>query len=135
MSQFITDSSVWIDYFNGIENKETEFLNRGIEHDQRIAICPAILQEVLQGIRDDLKFALVREEMMNVDILEWDILTASIEAASLFRSLKKKGITIRNGVDCLIASYAIQYNIPLLHRDKDFEKIALHSPLKIVSIK
>ena len=53
-------------------------------------------------------------------------------AANLYRTLRRKGITIRNAVDCIIASVAIEHDIPLLHNDRDFNAIAALGDLKIV---
>ena len=133
MASFIADSSVWIDFFNGRINNETDFLSRKIKADEPIAICPPILQEVLQGIRDDGKFEIVKDMMLDLEMLDWNFLTATTKAIDLYRSLRKNGITIRKGIDCLFACYAIEYNIPILHRDKDFEKIASRSLLKVIA--
>jgi predicted nucleic acid-binding protein len=56
----------------------------------------------------------------------------AIEAANLYRKLRKKGITVRKPNDCLIAVYAIRNNIALLQDDKDFQLIAKYSKLKII---
>jgi len=54
-----------------------------------------------------------------------------LRAAELYKSLRKKGITIRKPVDCMIASVAIEYDIQLLHNDRDFDHIAKRSKLRI----
>ena len=63
-----------------------------------------------------------------------DILSATDYAVDLCRHLRKKGITIKKSVDCLIASYAILTDMYLLHSDKDFEQIAGESRLKIYKV-
>jgi predicted nucleic acid-binding protein len=97
--------------------------------------CPIILQEILQGIRKDSDYRKVKDIVLSYPILKMDPVQAAIEAANLYRDLRKKGLTIRKSNDCLIASYAIKYNIPLLHNDSDFDLIASRSHLKIASIK
>lgn len=62
-----------------------------------------------------------------------DPVEAAIEAASLFRFLRKKGVTIRKPNDCLIAHYAIFYDVPILHSDVDFDQIARHTALRIAA--
>ncbi|MFH0939475.1 MAG: PIN domain-containing protein [Planctomycetota bacterium] len=54
------------------------------------------------------------------------------KCASLNRALRCKGITIRNAVDCMIASVAIEHDIPLLHNDRDFDYMAAFGSLKVV---
>ena len=64
-------------------------------------------------------------------MVDIDVMYATNYAVDLYRQLRKKGITIRKSVDCLIASYAILTDMYLLHNDKDFEYIAKESRLKI----
>ena len=52
-----------------------------------------------------------------------------------YRSLGKWGVMIRKPVDCMIVCVAIEYDIPLLHNDRDFNHIAEHSELKILKTK
>jgi len=52
-------------------------------------------------------------------------------AIDLYRSLRKKGITVRKPYDCLIASYAILEDLFLLHNDSDFKQMENNCKLKI----
>lgn len=63
-----------------------------------------------------------------------DPVEAAISAATLYRMLRKKGVTIRKPNDCLIAHYAIFYDIPVLHSDVDFDQIAPYTSLRIVAV-
>lgn len=74
----------------------------------------------------DFRFAALK-------IIEIDPTVAAIEAANLYRELRKKGVTIRKPNDCLIAVYALHFNVELCHNDSDFDFIAAHSALKIYS--
>lgn len=67
-------------------------------------------------------------------MLQLDPVEAAVGAADLYRTLRKKGVTIRKPNDCLIAHYALSYDIPLLHYDVDFEQIAQHTPLRFVMV-
>lgn len=98
---------------------------------QQVMIMPVILQEVLQGIREDSRFDRIKDDLLACTMLLLDPVESAIEAASLFRFLRKKGITIRKPNDCLIAHYAIFYTIPVLHNDVDFDQIARHTALRI----
>jgi len=131
----IVDTSVWIDGFNPkIKTPEKEALMRLIQDDAPICLCPIIYQEVLQGIREEkafeqIKFILKQYKMINIDIMR-----VTNHAVDLYRHLRKKGITIRKSVDCLIASYAIITDMYLLHNDADFTQIAKKSDLKIYDL-
>lgn len=127
----LTDTSVWVDYLNGIIDIRTNFLNESISKGSSVLICPVILQEILQGIRKNSDYRRVKDILLSYPILEMDPVQAAIEAADLYRDLRKKGLTVRKSNDCLIASYAIKYKIPLLHNDSDFDLIASRSRLEI----
>ena len=53
-----------------------------------------------------------------------------LRSAEIYRNLRRKDITIRKPVDCMIAAVAIENDIPLLHNDKDFIPIEKHFGLK-----
>jgi predicted nucleic acid-binding protein len=129
----IIDSSVWIDFFNYYESKEADVLQYLVENNfnNNIYICPAIYMEVLRGIKDDNTFYDIKEILLNFSLLDNDIMTITNSAINIYRNLRKKGITIRKQNDCLIAAYAIYNGIQIFHKDKDFEKIADNTKLKI----
>lgn len=126
----IIDSSVWIDYFNGIINFKTDTTAELIKRNE-VFILPVILQEVLQGLREDKLFNSIRETLVPLEFIIYHQIDMSVAAASLHRNLRAKGITIRKPNDCLIAAICIDNNIPLLHNDKDFNNIAKYTTLKI----
>ena len=120
-TSIIADTSVWINFFKGVESDEVNELVRFIENHQPIYLCPTIVQEVLQGITNDRQFKEIKEYLLAFPILNDDALEMAISAASLYRTLRKKGITIRKSNDCLIAQYAIKYSLSVLHQDRDFD--------------
>ena len=129
--QLLFDTSVWIDFFKNKNTPEVELLTEYIENDDPVAIIPTIIQEILQGIRDDVQFKKIKDLLSYVTVLELSPVTAAIGAATLYRSLRKKGVTIKMSNDCLIAFFASEFSIPLIHNDGDFELISKHSKLKI----
>ena len=129
----LIDTSVWIDFFNQKKTVPEVRLAQELlakEHNN-ICICPLIYQEILQGIREEKIFADIKNILRNFSLLDIDIMTAADYAVDLYRYLRKKGITTRKSADCLIAAYAIISDVPLLHRDKDFNQIAKHSALEV----
>ncbi|WP_429051565.1 type II toxin-antitoxin system VapC family toxin [Chitinophaga sp. W3I9] len=84
----------------------------------------------MQGIRDDNQHQKVKETFRRFTRLEIAPMAAAIGASSLFRSLRKKGITIRKSNDCVIAFYAMSFDLEVVHNDSDFELISTHSELK-----
>jgi predicted nucleic acid-binding protein len=126
----IFDTSVWIDFLKGKSNPETDLLTSSIDGEDQVLLIPTILQEVLQGIREDAQYRQIREIFSFFTVLQLPPAQAAVGAAELYRGLRKKGVTIRKSNDCLIAFYAIEFSIPLVHLDSDFELISKHSKLK-----
>ena len=126
----IIDTSVWIDYFNGIINEQTDATEKFIV-DGEVLMLPIILLEVLQGIRNPKDFTFVKNAFLRNTFFEFNTIEMALEAATLYRFLKRNGVTIRKPNDSLIAAICIQKNFSLLHNDKDFDKIAKHTSLKI----
>jgi predicted nucleic acid-binding protein len=134
MNTILVDTTIWVDFFREKERaKQADILQQLIEEDNNICICPIIYQEVLQGIRDDRTFTEIKSILQNVIMISTPIMTVADHAIDLYRSLRKKGITIRKPYDCLIASYAILEDIYLLHNDSDFSQMENNSKLKIYS--
>ena len=83
------------------------------------------LAEVLQGIRDEKQLAIVRRQFENLTYLEDDRSTFEL-GATICRELRRKGITIRNSVDCLISAVVIQHGVNFLENDRDYKFIDRH---------
>ena len=115
----LVDSSVWIDFFNGTENAETDKLNEvlGLEE---VVIGDLILAEVLQGFRSDKDFKVAKNVLTSLTVHDLIGKELAIKSANNFRKLRKKGIPIRKTADVIIATYCIENKIPLLFTDKDF---------------
>ena len=127
----IVDTTVWIDFFRGKDIPETEMLQQMLNAGEDICICGVILTEVLQGIREDAEHTEVASRFEAFLFLPMHHRTF-ITAAQLYRTLRRRGITIRNAVDCMIAAVAIEHDIPLLHHDRDFGPMAEHCGLKVI---
>lgn len=132
MKKVLVDTSVWIDAFNDKATWQTKLLGELIDQNSPVVLCPTIIQEILQGIRKDADFEKVRENLSGFEVLEMDAVEAAEGAASLYRDMRKKGVTISKSNDCLIAYYAIANDAVLLHSDHDFIKIAKSSGLNIL---
>jgi predicted nucleic acid-binding protein len=115
----LVDSSVWIDFFNGAENIETDKLNEilGIEE---VVIGDLILAEVLQGFRSDTDYKVAKNVLTSLTVHDLLGKEMAVKSANNFRKLRKKGITIRKTADVIIATYCIDNKIPLLYTGKDF---------------
>ena len=127
----LVDSSVWVDYFNGQDNKQTNTLNDALGV-RPVAVGDLILTEVLQGFKDDNDYKTAKS--LFDDLIIYDLVgkTMAIKSADNFQALRKKGITVRKPVDVIIATYCIEKKLPLLFIDKDFKPFVKHLGLSAV---
>ncbi len=131
MKEVLIDTSVWIDFLNGTNNRQTDVMSKILYDETEVFISPQIIQEILQGISNDAEHNLMKEKLLSLNVLNIDSIESAIGASSLYRTLRKKGVTVRKTNDVLIAFYCLYFNIPILHKDRDFDKISYYSKLKI----
>ncbi len=118
----VADSGVWIDFFNAAPNPARDVLKRLLyEGDTRIVVPDLVLFEVLRGFRHERDLRQARSLMTSLDVEEASGADAAIEAALHYRDLRKSGITVRSGIDVLVATFCIRRDYLLLHRDRDFQ--------------
>ena len=129
----LVDTTVWIDFFAARPLPHVAALESIIKRRENICICGIILAEVLQGIRRDIDFRKTRDLFNTLIFLPMPY-TVFLRSAEIYRKLRKKGITIRKPLDCMIASVAIENDILLLHNDKDFQPIEKDCGLKVLSL-
>jgi len=116
----VADTSVWIDYVNGVVTPQTNILDIELEN-RRVATGDLIIVEFLQGFREDKQFQEAKDLMDSLEYYDFVGREIAISAAQNFRKLRKKGITIRKTMDVLIATFCIEYGFELLHNDRDFD--------------
>ena len=126
----LVDSSVWIDYFNGLKNPQTDFLHAALGQTE-ILVGDLILAEVLQGFRRKQDYKAARMALLSFDVREMVGKNIALKSVDYYRFLRNKGITIRRTIDCLIASFCIQNKMELLHSDHDFDPFVRYLGLKI----
>ena len=119
----LVDTTVWIDFFADRDTEGTRKLARAVEGEEDLATCGLVMTEVLQGVREDRRFAEVKDILQDLIYLPIDEATF-IAAAEIYRACRKKGLTIRKPVDCIIAATSIQHSAFILHNDRDFDSIA-----------
>ncbi len=121
----VVDSSVWIDYFCGADNKQTEALDQILGF-RPVAVGDLILTEVLQGFKHDKEYRTAKALFDDITVLDMLGKEMALKSADNFRALRKKGITIRKTADVIIASFCIERKLPLLFSDKDFKPFVNH---------
>lgn len=127
----LVDTSVLVDFINGVTNPETEWLDLRLEY-QRFGLTTMILTEVLQGMRDEREAALIHNELRAFEMLEAYDRGLAVDAARNHRLLRSDGRTPRKTIDLLIATYCIRHQHALLHRDRDFDAFEERLGLQVV---
>ncbi len=123
----LVDTSIWIAVF---QQRAPLDLAAVVDVDD-IVTCLPVVQEVLQGFRDERAFRAAREAMTAMRCVESPLASDVVEGAlDLYRTARRNGITVRSSVDCLIAACAIRNDLEVLHRDRDFTELAKVSRLR-----
>lgn len=126
----VVDSNTWADFFNGVDSPYVERLDAAFEAEEDVAILPIIVTEVLQGFRTDAGFEQARALLTALPVIQPSV-ACHVRAAVLYRRLRRRGMTIRGAVDCVVAQTCIDVGAELLSPDADFEHIARHTALRL----
>ncbi len=124
----LIDTSAWVEFLRDTGSPTCNAVDRLL--DSEIATCDVVRMEVLAGAKDEAHVAKLRGLLGRATLLP----TGSTEyesAASLFRTCRRRGATVRKLIDCLIGAVAIRHGTPILHSDDDFDILARHTALQI----
>jgi predicted nucleic acid-binding protein len=117
----VADSGVWIDFFNGRPNPARDVLRRLLtEGDTRIVVPDLVLFEVLRGFRGERELRQAEALMGGLAVEPTGSVALARQAAQHYRALRERGFTVRSGIDALVATFCIENDYVLLHRDRDF---------------
>jgi len=121
----VVDSSVWIDFLNGRDVPHVRCLRAVLGTDE-IVVGDLMLCEVLQGLGGERAAREVEALLRRFEIVSMAGDAIAAVAARNFRSLRRRGITVRKTIDLLIGTWCIENRRPLLHNDSDFHPMAQH---------
>ncbi len=124
----LPDTSIWIELLSGKTPSPI-----GEEQLLRFVTCGPIVQEVLQGLRPGKQSDAFRIACLAIPVICDPVpLDLYIAAADIYRQGRKRGLTIRSSIDCLIAAIAMEHRVPVWHRDRDFTAIATYTALEVL---
>lgn len=127
----LVDTSIWIETFR---SRPTLRLEDHVDFEE-VVTCLPVIQEVLQGFREEGAFRIARNSMLALPIVESPLAVEVVEeAVALYRTARRQGLTVRSSVDCLIAACALRHGLMVLHRDRDFPLLARVSGLQQSSL-
>ena len=121
---YLVDTSVWVDYIKGTDTPAVEYLDVLLLTPMTVGITGFIYMEILQGAKSKAGFDKLKKYFSTQLFYSFEEPLSSYEAAALmFFKCRRKGITVRSSIDCLIAQCALENELILLHHDKDFERL------------
>lgn len=122
--RILVDTSAWVDHINAHDSAAARALSDLLAGDDDICTCGVIVAEVLQGLRRPSGYKRVREGFEDLTFLQPRGIELYVRAAEIYRLLRKRGVTVRSTIDCLIVAIAEKNRCHILHRDTDLQRIA-----------
>ncbi len=124
----LVDTSAWIEFLRNTGSEVCIAVDQLLDED--LATCDAVSMEVLAGARDErhllqLRGLLARTTMLPTTPADYEL------AASMYRSCRARGETVRKLIDCLIGAVAVHADAEILHADIDFIVLARHTELRL----
>jgi predicted nucleic acid-binding protein len=127
----LVDTSVLIHFFKGVDSESSRKFKIVLQRGIPFGVNSLIFQEVLQGAGSEKEYLTLRKYLETQRFYHLrDPIDSFAKAAKIYLDCRKKGITIRSTIDCLIAQTALENDLFLLHEDKDFDLMAKVIPLK-----
>ena len=126
----LVDTSVWVDYFNGLETPRTDRLDQ-LLGSGRLLTGDLILAELLRGFAKDADYRTARRLLLELPCAELVGRDNALRAADYCRRLRKRGVMVRKTIDVFIGTYCIQHGHELLHADRDLDPMQRHLGLRI----
>lgn len=128
----IVDTTVWVDYLRGTDTPGVAWLSLEMDR-QRLGLTDINLCEILQGVPDDREASRLHQDIVRrFQVFHAGGEAIAGEAARSYRALRKKGLTVRKTIDCLIAAFCISRGYALLHNDRDFDPFERELGLRVV---
>ena len=128
----LVDTSVLIHFFKGVDSKSSRKFKMVLQRGIPFGINSLIFQEVLQGAGSEKEYLTLKKYLETQQFYHLrEPIDSFAKAAKIYLDCRKKGITIRSTIDCLIAQTALENDLLLLHEDSDFDLMAKVIPLKL----
>lgn len=116
------DSSIWIDYFRGTTNTQTEALDAVLADGiQELVLLDVVLMEVLRGFRFPQEVHVAKQALAALPVVMAGGERVALLAADIYRALRQKGLTVRSPVDLLVGAWCIYNDCELIQNDRDYD--------------
>lgn len=128
----VVDTSVWVSFLRGHSTAPADLLTRLLETGSTVALTDVVLTELLLGAPSDEQARALRARLEAFPVLRLASLDDHALAAALFRQARRAGVTVRRTLDFLVAAPCVRDDVPLLHDDADFDRLATCTALRVV---
>ena len=127
----LVDTSALLPFLAGRSTRASEAVAKALSEGLEIGLAPVVVQEILQGARDESEWRRLKGYLQTQIILApLDPLATHVAAARIYYDCRRRGLTVRSTLDCVVAQIAIEHGVPLLHDDRDYDAIAHVRALK-----
>ena len=128
----VVDSSVWIDFFNARDSAARHELRRLLDDGgTRLVLPDLVLFEVLRGFREERALRQARLLLQTLHVEPCGGEDLALAAAEHYRHMRARGVTVRSGIDVMVAAFCIENDYLLLHSDRDYDALAAHRGLRV----
>src|SRR3990172_11775212 len=129
--KILADTSAWVEMYRRTGSPVDVEMTAVLAEPSRLAVTEPVVMELLAGRRPLRQVTKVRRRLLSFTMMRVGGLETYERAAAILRECRTQGETVRNSIDCLIAAVALREGVPVLHDDRDFDIIALHTGLRI----
>lgn len=130
----IVDTSIFIEYLRGSASQADVWLTDQISQRAILVVPEVVVMELLVGTTDEARAAQWRQLLQRFEIEPLAALRDSEDAAAIHRRCRRAGKTVRSLIDCQVAAVALRMDMPVVHRDHDFDVIAEHCGLATIAL-
>jgi predicted nucleic acid-binding protein len=130
----LVDTSAWVEWLRATGSGADRTLAAALARGDVVCTTGVVVQEVLQGCRDEAHAAEVRNLLAGLPTVEPVCPQTYEHAAALFRRCRRAGRAVRGTVDCLVAAVALEHGLPVLAQDRDFETLRAVCGLGLASL-
>jgi hypothetical protein len=119
----LVDTSAWVEYDRATGSAVDQRLSELIADDGAVAVTEPVIMEVTAGARDGTREHDLRRLLGRFELIRFDPTIDFDAAARIYRTCRRKGVTPRGMIDCMIASVAHRSGASLLAADADLERV------------
>lgn len=121
----LADTSAWVEFDRAtgspVDERMTQLIGSG---GGPLAVTEPVLMEVVAGARTPARERDLRRLLLSVRFLSFDPISDFDAATTIYLRCRRRGITPRGLLDCMIAAVAWRHGASLLAHDADLRRVA-----------